>query len=103
MLDDAFQRLPGEIETIEIRIAPLQFGNDPQCLRIVIEAAMVAQAGIERAFPRMPEGRMTEIMRQRQRLAKIFIELQRTRQRSRDLRNFQRVGEPSPVMVAFME
>ena len=81
----------------------LQRGHDPQGLRVVVEAAMGFQAGIERALAGMAERRMAEIMRQRQRLGEVLVEPELARQRAGDLRHLQRVGQPGAVMVAFVE
>ena len=69
----------------------------------MIEAAERTEAIIERALAGMTERRMAEIVGERQRLGKIFVEPQPPRQRARDLRHFERMGEPGAVMVAFVE
>ena len=74
VLDQAFERFPGEIEPVEARIAALQRGDDAQGLRIVIEAAERGEAVVERALAGMAERRMAEIVRQRQRLGEILVE-----------------------------
>ena len=51
----------------------------------------------------MAERRMAEIVRERQRLGEIFVEPQRAGERTRDLRHFERVGEPGAVVVALVE
>src|SRR5436853_884710 len=60
VLDDAFERFPGQIETVELRVASLGRGDGPQSLRIVIEAAEVREACVERALAGMSERRMTQ-------------------------------------------
>ena len=74
MLDQAFQRFPGQIEAVEGRIATLQRGDDAQGLRVVVEAAVGREAGIERALAGMAERRVTKIVGQRQRLGEIFVD-----------------------------
>ena len=103
VLDQPLQRLPGEIEPVEGRIAALQRGHHAQRLRIVIEAAERREAFVERALAGMAERRMAEIVGQRQRLGQILVEAERTGQRAGDLRHFERVGEPGAVMVALVE
>ena len=103
MLDQAFERFPGEVEAVEGRIAALQRGHDAQGLRIVIEAAEGRETLVERALAGMTERRMAEIVGQRQRLGEIFVEAERARQRARHLRHFERMGEPGAVMVALVE
>ena len=74
VLDDAFERLPCKIQSVELRIAPLQQRDDTKALRVVIEATMIFQTFIESTFASMSERRMTKIMRQRQCLGEVFIE-----------------------------
>ena len=45
---------------------------------------------------------MAEIVRQRQRLGEVLVEAERARQRAGDLGDFQGVGEPRAVVVAFV-
>ncbi len=73
MLDQALQRLPGEIEAVEGGVAALQLGDDAQRLRVVIEAAEAAERLVERALAGMAERRMAEIVRQRQRLGEVLV------------------------------
>ena len=74
VLDQALERLPGQVQAVEIRIAALQRGDDAQGLGVVIEAAERGEAGVERALAGMAERRMAEIVRQRQRLGEILVE-----------------------------
>ncbi len=103
VLDQTFQRLPGEIEPVEARIAALERGHHAQGLRIVIEAAKRFEAFVERTLAGMAERRMTEIVGERQRLGQILVEAERAGQRAGDLRHFERVGEAGAVMVALVE
>ena len=103
MLDQAFQRLPGEIEAVECGIAALERGHDAQRLGVVIEAAEGGEAVVERALAGMAERRMAEIVRKRQRLGEILVEPERARERARDLGDFERVGEPRAVVIALVE
>ena len=97
-----FQGFPGEIEPVEGGIAALELGDDAQRLRVVIEAAEAAERFVERALAGMPERRMAEVVRQRQRLGEVLVEAERARQRAGDLGDFQRVGEPGAVVVALV-
>ena len=102
VLDQALQRLPGEIEAVEAGVAALEIGDDAQRLRIVVEAAVILDAGVERALAGVAERRMAEIVRQRQSLGEVLVEAERAGQRPGDLDHFQRVGQPGAVMVAFV-
>src|SRR5579863_1563954 len=98
VLDDALQRFPGQIEPVEFGIAVLERGNDPQGLGVVIETAMRAKTGVERALAGMAERRMAEVMRQRKCLGQIFVEPELAGKRAGDLGNFQRVGQTRSIV-----
>ena len=102
MLDQALQRLPGEVEAVEIGVAALQRGDQAQRLRIVVEAAELLGAGIERALAGMAEGRMAEIVGKRGGLRQVLVEAERAGERAGDLHHFERMGEPRAVMVALV-
>ncbi len=76
VLDQAFERFPGQVQPVEARIAALERGDDAQGLRIVIEAAERQEAGVERALAGMAERRVAEIVGERQRLGEIFVDAQ---------------------------
>ncbi len=102
MLDEALERLPGQIEAVEAGIAALQIGDDAQRLGIVVEAAELLDAGVEGALAGMAERRMAEIVRQRQAFGEVLVEAERAGERPGDLDHFQRMGQPGAVMVAFV-
>src|SRR5215211_6478886 len=99
----AVQRIPGEIKAIDIRISTLQGGDDPQCLRVVIETSVPGETDIERPFSGMPEGGMSKVVRERERFGQIFIQPEGSSQRTRDLSDLQRMSEPGAEMVAFVK
>ena len=76
VLDQAFERFPGQVQAVEAGIAALERGHDAQRLRIMIEAAESREAVVERALAGMAERRMAEIVRERQRFGEIFVEAQ---------------------------
>ena len=69
---------PRQVEAVEVGIAALLEGDHAQALGVVVEAAMRRQRLVERPLPRMPEGRMAEIMAERDRLGEILVEAERT-------------------------
>ncbi len=103
VLDQTFQRLPGEVQSVESGIAALQRGHHPQRLRIVIEAAAGGEAAIEGALAGMAEGRVAEIVRERQRLGQILVQAERASERASDLGNLERMGQSRAEMVAFVK
>jgi hypothetical protein len=103
VLDQAFERLPGEVQSVERRIAPLEHGHHPQRLRIVIEAAAGGEAAIERALAGMAERGMSEVVGERQRLRQILVEPERARERARNLGDLQRMGQTGAKVIAFVK
>ena len=109
VLHQAFERLEGEVEAVEGRVAALQARHHRERLGVVVEAAvepdavMHSQAMVERALAGMPERRMTEIVGKRAGLRQVLIEAERARERARDLGDLERVREPCAIVVAFVE
>ena len=54
----------------------------------------------KRPLTGVAERRVSEVVRQRDRFGKVFVQIQRPRDAARDLRNFQRVGETGRKVVA---
>ena len=65
----------------------------------MIETAVGFHRLVERSFARMAEGRMPEIVRQRQRLGEVLVHPENTADRARNLRHLQAVGETRPVVI----
>src|SRR5215510_12325795 len=102
MLDQTFERLPGEVEAVEARIFLFQQGDHAQRLGIVVEAARVFERRIERAFAGMAEGWMAEIVGKRKRLGQILVGVEVAGKGAGDLRHFERVGQARTVVIAFV-
>ena len=103
VLDDALQQFPGQVEALEFGIAMLQRGHNAQRLRIVVEAAMVLQAGIERALPGMAERGVAEVVGERQGLREVLVQPELPGQRTGDLRHLEGMRQPGAVVVALVE
>ena len=102
MLDQALQSFPGQVQPVEVGIAPLEPRDDPQRLGVVVEAAVSRHAVVERVLAGMAEGRVAEIVGERQRLGEILVEPERPGERAGDLRHLDRVGQPGAVVVALV-
>ena len=102
MLDQPFQRLPGQIEAVELRVFALDGRHDAQALGVVIKAPMGMGRRIERALARMAEGRMAQVMGERQRLGQILLQAELACHGARDLGHLQAVREPRPVVIALV-
>ena len=102
MLDHAFERFPGQVQAVEFGIFALQPRQDPQRLGVVVEAAIVRHAVVERVLAGMAERRVAQVVRQRQGFGQFLVQAQAAADRAGDVRDFQRMGQARPVMVAFV-
>ena len=68
----------------------------------MIEPADPSHQRVEDFLARMAERRVAEIMRKRHGLGEVLIQAQRTGDGTRQLANFDRMGEPRPVMIALV-
>ena len=102
VLDGALERLPGQVEPVELGIAVFEPGQDAQGLVVVREAAKGRHLGVERLLAGMAERGVAEVMREADRLGQILVEAQRAAGVAGDLRHFQAVGQPGAVMVALV-
>ena len=102
MLDDAFERLPGEVQPAEGGIAVLQMRHDAQALRVMVEAADGLHGLVQRVLAGMAERRVAEVVGQREGLDQVFVQVERAGHRARDLRDLQAVRQPRAVMVALV-
>ena len=68
----------------------------------MVEAAEGPHQLVELALAGMAEGRVAEVMGQRQRLGQVLVEAQRPGDRAGDLRHLDRVGEPRAVVIALV-
>src|SRR3546814_10503890 len=66
----------------------------------MVKAARCRHRRLERFLAGVTEGRMADVMRQRQRFGEVLIKPKRPRDRARDLRNFEAVGQPDTEVIA---
>jgi hypothetical protein len=102
MLDQSFEHFPGEVEPIEACIFAFKLGDDAERLCIVVEATGIRHRGVERTLSGMAEGRVAEIVGERERLGQILVEPEPPRHRARDLGDFQAMSEPRAVVIALV-
>ena len=79
MLGHPLQRFPCQVQPVKFRIAFFKAGEHAQRLFIMVKAAKVLHHLMQCLFPRMSEGCVSQIMRQRHRLGQIIIQPQRPR------------------------
>jgi hypothetical protein len=100
VLDDAFADLKRKIEPRKIQIALLELLDDAQRVQIVVEAiAVFAHAFVEFLFAGVAEGRMPDVVDERQRLDKLRVQAERRGHRAADLRNLESVRQAVAEMI----
>jgi hypothetical protein len=100
VLDDAFADFKGQVQTGEVRVFLFKAFHDAEGVQVVVKPlAKFLHHVIERAFPDVAEGRMTDIVYQRQRLNQVLIQIQRLGHRAADLRHFQGVRQAIAKMI----
>jgi hypothetical protein len=68
----------------------------------MVETAIFGHRCIQRPLAGMAEGRVAEVMGERQRLGQVLVEPERAGQRPRDLRDLQGVGQARSVMITLI-
>jgi iron-sulfur cluster assembly accessory protein len=102
MLDEPFQRLPSQIESVEGGVAAFELSDNAQRLGIMIKAAVRSHQFVEHILASVAKRRMAKIMRKRQRLGEIVVETERAGKRARNLTDFERMSESGAEMVALV-
>src|SRR5262245_19759508 len=103
VLGQALERLEAQIEAVETCVLALEPRHHLEALGIVIETAVGRHGRGERALAGVTEGGMPEVVRQGERFGEVLVEPKDARDRARDLRNFQAMGQPRAVVVAFVK
>src|SRR5277367_1493489 len=100
VLDDAFPRAERQVQPAKLGVPALKVLDNAQRVQIVVESQSVfAQSIVESAFARMPEGRMANVMDQRQRFCQPLVQAQHCCYGARDLRHLHRVGQAAAEVV----
>src|SRR5262249_1406341 len=102
VLDHALKRLPGQVQAVEIGIVRFELGQYTDGLGVVVEAAEVRHACLQRRLPRMSDRRMAQVMCERQRLGEILVCAQGAGERAGDLSDLEGMGEARAVKVALV-
>ena len=84
----------------------LQPVHDAHGLVVVLEPAgfrvVLAQQAVEHVFPRVAEGRVAEVVAERDGLRQVFVQAEGAGDAARDLRDLDRVGQSRPEVVALV-
>ena len=76
----------------KIRVALLEEVDDAQGLAVVIEASVLRHQNVEHPLARMGEGRVAQVVGERDCLGEVFVEAERTSERAGDLGILEGVG-----------
>ena len=95
VVDDAVAHLEGEIEPFSVL-----FEHVHHAQRLFAVAESRGIEGGEHAFADVPEGRMPQIVPQRDRLGEILVERKTACKRTGDLRDVERVRKARHVVIA---
>jgi hypothetical protein len=82
VLEDALARLEGEVQAVVLGVALLQRVDHAQALQVVLEAAVLGHAVVERVLPGVAEGRVAQVVRQGDGLDQVLVQAQRGRCRA---------------------
>ena len=100
MFDDAFADFEGEIEAGEVEIAVFELLDDAQGVKVVVEAGAVgAHEFAELAFAGVAEGRMADIVDERESLGEFAVEAESGGNGARDLGDFKGMGQAVAEMI----
>ena len=102
VLQDALARLEAQVQSVECRVALLEFVDDAQRLQVVLEATVAVHARVQRVLPGVSEWRVAEVVCQRDRLDQVLVQPQIAADRAADLRDFDRMREPGTEQIAFV-
>ena len=102
VLDHPLQRLPAQIQAVEVGVAALQPGQQPKGLDVVVEPAIGRHAGLELVLARVGERRMAEVVGQGDAFGQIVVQSQRLGQRAGDLGHLQAVGQAGAEVIALV-
>ena len=99
MLENSLARLEAEVQAVEPAISLLEMVNHAQALQVVLESAESAHAFIERVLSGMTEGGVPQVVRQCDGFDQILVEFERASDRTSQLRDLDRMGEPGTKKI----
>ena len=95
VLGDAVAHFPREVEPAPL---VLEHVHDAQALLVVIEAAR--HQVVQHPLAGMAEGRVAQVVAERDGFGELFVEMQHLRDGAGDLRDLERVRQPRAVVIA---
>src|SRR5205807_5681653 len=95
MLRDPVADFPGQVQAAAV---VLEYVDDAQALLVMVEAA--GHQAVDDALAGVAERRVPQIVAERNRFGQLFVQPQHLRDRPRDLRDLERVGQARAVVIA---
>ena len=102
MFENALAGFEHQVQAVKGAVTLFKLIDDAQALQIVLEATVVAHAVVEGLLPRVPEGRVAQVVGQGNRLDQIVVDAQCPRNRASDLGDLDGVGQTGTEQVAFV-
>jgi len=91
VLEDAFAGLKTQVQAIESGVAFFELVHHAQALQVVLEAAVSGHAFVQGVLPGMTKRRVAQVMRQGDGFHQVLVQAQGPRDRTAQLRHFQRM------------
>ena len=100
MFDDALADAKRQIEPAVCGVTLFEVLDDAQRMQVVVEpAAMTSEAAVQCALSGMSEGRMADVVDQRESLSEIFVQTESRSSRASNLRDLNGVGQPAAKVI----
>ena len=100
VLNDALAYFEGQIQASECGVSLFEIFDDAQGVKIVIEReSVLTHSRVEGLLSRVAERRMADVVDESERFGKIYVEIQSSGYRARDLRDFQRMRQAIAKMI----
>ena len=93
------EHFPAQIEPLVFAIGAFEPRHDADGVGVVVETARLRHRLGQCPLPRVAEGRVADVMRQRERLGQILVQPEQPRDHSSDLRHLQAVRQPGAVEI----
>src|SRR5688500_6213537 len=90
VLGDALAHLPGEVQALTVLLEDVQYAQ-----RLVVVPEAARKQLVQYLLAGVAERRVPEVVRERDRLGQVLIQVQRPRDRARDLHDLDRMGQTS--------
>src|ERR1019366_10068164 len=100
VLDDAFADFEGQVQAAEGGVALFEIFDDAESVEVVVEEeSVLAHSSVESFFSGVAEGRVADVVDEREGFGEIDVEVEGSGDGAGDLRDFEGVGEAVAEVV----